>query len=165
MSSKHEKLKHKLVDYINLHYVPEHASYKKIAYIQEAKNTIFRPQHEAHKLIFAVDEPFIEKLYKLIDASGKTDVEIYKKAGIDRRHYAKIKNPTYVPQKKTIVAFIFALELKLPEAEDLLESAGMALSSSYLFDVIVRFYLEEEIYDITLINDTLLEYDQPLIGF
>ena len=91
--------------------------------------------------IFAVDEPFNMKLLKFIDASGKTDAQIYKKAGIDRRHFSKIRSSSdYIPQKKTIVALIIALELSLEDAEHLLDSAGYALSASYLFDVIVRFF-------------------------
>lgn len=115
---------------------------------------------------FLVDEPFNVKLFKLIDASGKTDVEIYKKAGIDRRHFSKIKSSSdYVPQKKTIIAFIIALELPLDKAEQLLDSAGYSLSASYLFDVIVKFFITEGIYDILLINESLLKYDQSLIGY
>ena len=163
MSETNISLKQKLEAYIATHYELMTVAFKRVD--SAVKKQQSHPQAEALHDIFVLDEPFIERLYKLIDASGKSDVEIYKKAGIDRRHYAKIKNPAYVPHKKTIVAFIFALELSLASAEDLLSTAGMALSPSYLFDVIVRFYLEEKIYDIALINETLLAYDQPLIGF
>lgn len=132
--------------------------------------SVERYSRQAHAKIsketFLVDEPFNVKLFKLIDASGKSDVEIYKKAGIDRRHFSKIKSSSdYIPQKKTILAFIIALELSLEEAELLLESAGFSLSNSYLFDVIVKFFISERSYDIALINECLLEYDQPLIGY
>lgn len=102
----------------------------------------------------------------MIDASGKSDVEIYKKAGIDRRHFSKIKSSSeYVPQKKTILSFVIALELPLVEAEQLLDSAGYSLSRSYLFDVILKFFITEGIYNIDLINEYLIEYDLPLIGY
>ena len=47
----------------------------------------------------AMDKPFAYKLFDLIDKSGMTDVECYKKANIDKKTFSKIKcNPkTYKP--------------------------------------------------------------------
>lgn len=134
--------------------------------IDDDSKTLQHKQVKISENEFLVDEPFNVKLFKLIDASGKSDVEIYKKAGIDRRHFSKIKSSSeYVPHKKTIMAFVIALELPIEEAELLLDSAGYSLSRSYLFDVILKFFITEGIYNIDLINEYLIEYDQPLIGY
>ena len=46
----------------------------------------------------------------------------------------------------------------------MLSRAGLALSRSSKFDVIVRFFLERGVHDVFRINEALFAYDQPLLG-
>ena len=62
------------------------------------------------------------------------------------------------------VALAMALGLTLPETRDLLGRAGIALSRSSQFDVIVEFYISRGVYDVLLVNEALFAYDQPLLG-
>lgn len=114
----------------------------------------------------AMDKSFAYKLFDYIDAKGMTDVECYKKANVDKKTFSKIKcNPdTYKPSKQTAVAFAIALELTLDETQDLLASAGLTLSRSFIFDKIIRYYLQKGVYDIFEINEALFEFDQMLLG-
>jgi len=117
------------------------------------------------EILHGMDEPFSMVLLKLIDYKGKTDVDVYKRANIDRRLFSKIRiGNGYIPSKKTVIALAIALELTLPEVHKLLEHAGYALSPSVPFDVIIEYFIIGKKYDIFEINNVLFEYDMPLLG-
>lgn len=114
-------------------------------------------------LMNQMDETFSQRLIRMIKERGMTESEAYKKAYVDRRHFAKIKKDDYyAPNKKTVLAFSIALELSLDETKDLLKSAGYALSRSSKFDIIIVYFLENKNYNMFDINEVLYEYDQPL---
>ncbi|MGE5391582.1 MAG: hypothetical protein ACM3PE_11030 [Deltaproteobacteria bacterium] len=109
---------------------------------------------------------FSQILFGLIDKKGVIDTEIYQKAGIDRRHFSKIRsNPKYHPSKNTVVALAMVLELDKSDADDLLRAAGYSLSDSNIFDLVIQFFLENKMYDIHDINQALDYFTlKPLLG-
>ena len=112
-----------------------------------------------------LDASFSEALLALIDEHGLTDAQVYRRANLSRQLFSKIRSrPDYRPSKPTAVALALALGLTLPQTQELLAHAGLTLSRSSKFDVIVRFFLERGIYDIYQLNEALFAYDQPLVG-
>ncbi|WP_256755954.1 macro domain-containing protein [Bifidobacterium longum] len=121
--------------------------------------------HVDDAVLSNLDEPFNIILLRLIDAKGYSDVEVYKRANINRKLFSKIRcGDGYMPSKKTVLALAIALRLNIDETQDILACAGYALSHSVKFDVIVEFFIVHEMFDVFTINEMLFRYDQPLLG-
>ena len=101
-------------------------------------------------------ESFGTMLMKYIDETGLPDAEIYKSAGIDRRHFSKIRcDKDYRPKKSTALALCLALRLDVEKASEMLALAGYSLSSSDTGDLVVKFCFEKGIYDLIEVNEVL----------
>lgn len=103
---------------------------------------------------------FSDYLRELIHEKNLSEVEVYKKAHLDRRIFSKLRNEKdYKPSKRTILAISFGMGLKLEETEKLLKNGGYALSDGDKFDLIIKYFFENEIYDLFLINEVLDYYN------
>ncbi len=102
------------------------------------------------------EETFSDKVERLIRERKLTSVQFYKAADIDRKVYSAMRNnKMYQPKKETAIACCFGLKLSLFESEDLLNSAGYALSKSIRRDVIIRFCISECKYTLDDVNAIL----------
>jgi len=112
-----------------------------------------------------LDEPFATTLLRLVDTKQLTDVQVYRRANLDRRLFSKIRsNPGYMPSKRTALALAVGLGLDLDETRALLARAGYTLSSALTCDVIVEHFISNGTYDVLAINEALFYFDQPLLG-
>lgn len=99
---------------------------------------------------------FADNLFKIIDEKGLKDSKVYKRADIDRRLFSKIRsNRTYHPSKETAIKLCLALELNIAEAERLLETAGYCLSKSSTSDLVIRYCIEHNEFNLINVNEAL----------
>ncbi len=112
-----------------------------------------------------LDKTFMELVFSFADEKGFTDVELQRRANLDRKAFSKLKcGTTKNPSKSTALAFAIALKLNLDETRDLLSRAGFALSPCSKQDLIVQYFIEREIYDIHAINIALFEHGEQYLG-
>ena len=107
------------------------------------------------------EESFSNMVLRLIDEKGLSDVEVYKKAGIDRRVFSRLRSRNdYQPSRNTGILLAMAMNLSLDEAIDLLGKAGYTLSHSSRSDLIVRYFLENDNHDILLLDEALVHFGE-----
>ena len=176
-----EKLFSDIAQYIDDNYVEAHKQFERNRIVTESdyqiydihdKSILSAPSAPApagkrslRDVVGQLDESFPQRLLRLIDEKGLTDVETYKRANIDRKLFSKIRSgKTRNPSKNTAIAFAIALRLSFDETRDLLGTAGYTLSSSSKFDVIIAYFIEEGIYNVHEINEALFVFAQPLLG-
>ncbi len=165
-----EELRLSLEEYLTENYIETSVQYAdytvNVGIVKESGKCFSKKEtFSLEELVNEVGESFHEMLFLKIDTSGMTDVEVYKRANIDRKLFSKIRsNPAYHPRKQTVLALAIALKLDLDETVDLLARAEYALSPGNKGDLIVKYFIERGIYDIQTINYALFEYDLPILG-
>lgn len=131
----------------------------------EDSEVSLKPDRSLDDVIGNLDKTFMELVFSFADEKGMTDVEVQKKANLDRKAFSKLKcGTTKNPSKSTALALAVALELSLDDTRDLLSRAGLALSPCSKQDVIVQYFIEREAYDIYEINVALFEHGEQLLG-
>ena len=102
---------------------------------------------------------FPQYLLNFIAERGLNEVDVYKRANLDRRIFSKLRNQKgYMPRKRTIIAIALAMELTLDEAQNLLERGGYSLSEYSKEDVIIAFCFDNKICDLFTVNEALDHY-------
>lgn len=104
------------------------------------------------------EKSFSQTLFRYIDEKQMKDSDVYHRAQIDRKHFSKIRiDKNYRPSKNTVLRLAIALELDKQQVNDLLGSAGYALSNSIKSDLIVLFFLDKGFYNLNDIDETIYE--------
>lgn len=109
---------------------------------------------------------FYEDLIDLTEEKSISLKELYKKANIDEAELEKIEsNNEYYPSKKILLSFVIAFKFSLKEMETLLEKYRYKISYDKRYDLIIKYFVENERYDIFEINTVLFAYKENLLGF
>ncbi len=96
---------------------------------------------------------FQNTLQQMIADRKLENASVYKKAYIDKKFFSKIiSNKDYVPKKQTVMALGLALELSLEEFEKFLASAGYAFMPSSKFDLIVKYCVMNQIFNLVEVD-------------
>ena len=109
---------------------------------------------------------FVEYLYSLMNKYGfDNPSDLYKKANISRQLWSSIISEKSNPSLNVCLKIIFALKATNHECKYLLKKAGYTLASSNKFALIIRYAIENKIYDIDDVNDLLEKngYEDSLI--
>lgn len=108
---------------------------------------------------------FWKKLVWHLDQTGKRDSEIYKKVRISRQTFSKFKKKDYHPSKETVVAMAIGLELDLQQTQELLGTVGYSLHPEDKFDDVIRYCIEEKMYDPITIDIALCFAEQKTMFY
>lgn len=102
------------------------------------------------------EKTFSELLFYYIDLSNFSDVQVYKKAFIDKRIFSKIRsNKSYHPSFGTIVLFALALKLSTSQFKDLLHSAAYSLPQNSYINITLKYCFDNKIYNISRVNELI----------
>ena len=111
-----------------------------------------------------LSDTYQQYLVYLIQSKGMSNAEVYKRAIVDKKTFAKIKaNEHYHPAKLTALQLCVGAKLNLDETRDLLARAGYALSPCDKTDVIFSYFIENGIYDMIEIDIQLEEHGEHCI--
>ena len=103
-------------------------------------------------------QTFCQMLFSLIDQKNFKDVDVYKRANLDRKYFSKLRSDqNYKPKKKIVCALALALELDNPTCKKLVKKAGYILTSASKFDLVIRYCIENKIYDLKKVNEMLYD--------
>ncbi len=123
------------------------------------------------KALKNTEETFSSMVIRKIKENGISDVTCYKAANLNRQIFSKIRssagekeNDSYQPNKNTALSLAIALKLTIDESYELLKKAGFTFSKSNKTDIIVEYCIKNNINDITMVNEILFYYGQPILG-
>ena len=102
---------------------------------------------------------FVEYLYSLMDKYGFDDAsDLYNKANISRQLYSSIISNKSHPSLNVCLKLAFTLKVNNHECKYLLKKAGYTLSSNNEYGLIIRYCIENKIYDLLEVNKLLESY-------
>ena len=101
----------------------------------------------------------------LKDRDYSKDSDFYNKANVSRQTWSNIMSGKGVTLN-TLLKIVFTLECNTHKCKYLLKKAGYTLSSASEYALIIRYHIENKIYDLDIVNDCLIKHgfeDKDLI--
>lgn len=111
-----------------------------------------------------IEKGFNEAILSYILDHNLDSVSIYNKANLHRRIFSRLYNTDYTPSKNTAICLCIALNFDYDKTQYMLKKLGYTLSKSNKFDLIITFYIKNNIFDIYEINDYLDSKGYQILG-
>ena len=109
-------------------------------------------------------QAFVKKLSHYMTSSGISEADFCFKANITPAKLKEIVACTDARiTKNTVIALSMALELSLEELMNLLHMAGYELADTSKFDLIIKYCISENMYDLFDVNQILFRFEQELL--
>jgi hypothetical protein len=100
---------------------------------------------------------FVDLLILLMREKELDSPTVYKRALMDRKLFSKlVSDRGYKPSKKMVCRLALALHLDAKDSKSFIKRAGFILTSGSVFDLTIRYCIENNIYDIYQV-EALLE--------
>ncbi|MGM9858650.1 MAG: hypothetical protein ACI311_05335 [Bacilli bacterium] len=133
--------------------------------ICEENKSISKNKRSLENIIEDATDSWQKTVFKIIDRKNFKDPDVYKRASISKQTFSKIRyNENYQPTKDTAIQMCIGLKLNLDDSLDLLAKAGYTLSLSIARDLVIRYCIEESIYNVFNINLILEEMSYKLFS-
>ena len=101
----------------------------------------------------SVRKTFSSEVMRMVRSKFRKASSFYNPVGIDKRTFHRMKTDyEYKPSKNTAFRCCIALHLNGEQADELLKLAGYAFSPSDPSDLVIRFCLDNGIWDLPSIN-------------
>ena len=119
---------------------------------------------EGEKDLSERNKNFSELLNKKLK-EHRANRKIYKKANIEKFAFERLKNNSVFKLKKeTVLAIAIALEMDLSETEEFMEKSGYNFSDKSKQNVIIKYFIENQMYDVYAVNQMLFYYEEEQLG-
>lgn len=141
---------------------------KRFSEEEKDTKTIINEFLTKHKNLTEWSDPsFIELLIDYMDKRHMTDPELYNLALMDRRVFNNIINGRSKPSRNNAIRLALALRLDIKETDSLLDVAKRdRLSKVTLHDAIIRYCIEDKIFNVDTVNALLEQYgEEPLVNY
>lgn len=109
---------------------------------------------------------FIDEVNLLFKNSNLTTKELAYLANCNKKTFKRIlEDDTYIPSKNLALSLGIAFKLNSVELSEFLNYAGYSLNRADVFDLLILFFIDNNIFDVYKINDALFKYNyRPSLG-
>lgn len=162
---KRQELCHDAGIFVEVHYVREtnniNNKFNTLALKSDPKRDKCNEWYENH----GNPNTYSEIVTTYFSEYNKDEKLLCEKVALDNNYFSNLsKNKSYHPSKGEVIRVCFAFQLDYEETRRLLRCVDYALSNSQKEDLIIRFFIDINNYDISDLNYVLNNFDLPKIN-